>query len=152
MTGRLLACEIARSKMRVSVIGPVEDDVRSALGADTENDWEFKKVPGGLLLTFPVEHAAEATDLLKNGLNSFVDVAMARVRSSVGLEDHVPEAVTHIASVVGRELPQPEPVAQTEDSEELDDTSDEDDAGASRNRGFAGERRSSSTVSAPLLR
>ena len=38
MTGRLLACEIARSKMRVSVIGPVEDDVRSALGADTEND------------------------------------------------------------------------------------------------------------------
>jgi Mrr N-terminal domain/Protein of unknown function DUF262 len=132
MTGRLLACEIARSKMRVSVIGPVDDAVRGALGADIENDWEFKKVLGGLLLTFPVEHAAEAIDLLKNGLNSFIDVAMARVRSSVGLEDHVPEAVAHIASVVGRELPQPEPVPQTEDFEEFDDNSDDDDAGASR--------------------
>jgi hypothetical protein len=106
MTGRLLACEIARLKMRVSVIGPVDDDVRGALGADIENDWEFKKVLGGLLLTFPVEHATEAVDLLKNGLNSFIDVAMARVRSSVGLEDHVPEAVGYIGSVVGRELPQ----------------------------------------------
>ena len=132
MTGRLLACEIARSKMRVSVIGPIGDDVRGALGAEAEKDWEFKKVPGGLLLTFPVEHAAEALDLLKDGLNSFVDVAMARVRSSVSLEDHVPEAVVYIASVVGRELPQPEPVAETQDSEQLDDTSDEDDVGASR--------------------
>ena len=130
MTGRLLACEVARSKMRVSVIGPIGDDVRDALGADTEKDEEFKKVPGGLLLTFPVEHAAEALDLLRDGLNSFVDVAMARVRSPVSLEDHVPEAVTHIGSVVGRELPQPEPVVETQESEQLDD--DEDDAGASR--------------------
>jgi hypothetical protein len=30
MTGRLLACEVGRSKMRVSVIGPISDDVRSA--------------------------------------------------------------------------------------------------------------------------
>ena len=68
---------------------------------------EFKQIPGGLILTFPVEHAAEALALLKDGLNSFVDVAMARVRRSVSLEDHVPEAVAYIASVVGRELPQP---------------------------------------------
>src|SRR5206468_7433918 len=95
MTGRLLACEVARSKMRVSVIGPIGDDVRSALGADAQNDEEFKKVPGGLLLTFPVEHAAEAVDLLTDGFNSFVDVAMARVRSSVSLEDHVPESVAY---------------------------------------------------------
>ena len=33
MTGRLLACEVARSKMRVSVIGPISDDVRATLGA-----------------------------------------------------------------------------------------------------------------------
>ena len=132
MTGRLLACEVARSKMRVSVIGPIGDDVRGALGAEAEKDEEFKKVPGGLLLTFPVEHAAEALDLLKDGLNSFVDMAMARVRSPVSLEDHVPEAVAYIASVVGRELPQPEPVAETQDSEQLDDASDEDDVGASR--------------------
>ena len=32
MTGRLLACEIAPSKMRVSVIGPIGEDVRGALG------------------------------------------------------------------------------------------------------------------------
>src|SRR2546422_9543572 len=58
MTGRLLACEVARSKMRVSVIGPIGDDVRGTLGAEVEKDEEFKKVPGGLLLTFPVERAA----------------------------------------------------------------------------------------------
>ena len=118
--------------MRVSVIGPIGDDVRGALGAEAEKDEEFKKVPGGLLLTFPVEHAAEALALLKDGLNSFVDMAMARVRRPVSLEDHVPEAVAYIASVVGRELPQPEPVAEAQDSEQLDDASDEDDVGASR--------------------
>jgi hypothetical protein len=62
MTGRLLACEIARSKMRVSVIGPIGDDIRSALGAEVEKDAELKKVLGGSLLTFPMEHAAEAVD------------------------------------------------------------------------------------------
>src|SRR5437667_215884 len=66
MTGRLLACEVARSKLRVSVIGPIGDDVRGTLGAEIEKDEEFKKVPGGLLLTFPIEHAAEALDLLKD--------------------------------------------------------------------------------------
>ena len=134
MTGRLLACEVARSQMRVSVIGPIDDDVRDALGADAERDEEFKfkKVPGGLLLTFPVEHAPEALNLLRDGLNSFVDVAMARVRSPVSLEDHVPEAVAYIGSVVGRELPQPEPLAEPQDSNQLDDDSDEDDVAASR--------------------
>ena len=34
MTGRLLACEVGRSQMRVSVIGPIGDDVRGALGAE----------------------------------------------------------------------------------------------------------------------
>ncbi len=133
MTGRLLACEVAPSQMRVSVIGPVGDDVRGALGAEAGKDEEFKfkKVPGGLLLTFPVEHAAEALDLLSDGLNGFVDIAMARVRSPVSLEDHVPEAVVYIASVVGRDLPQPEPVTETQGSEQFD-ASDEDDVGASR--------------------
>jgi hypothetical protein len=130
MTGRLLACEIAPSKVRVSVIGPVGDDVRGALGAEAERDWEFKQVPGGLLLTFPVEHAGEALALLKDGLSNFVEAAMARVRRSVSLEDHVPEAVHYIGSVVGRELPQP--VAEAQDSEQLDDALDEDDEGASR--------------------
>ena len=153
MTGRLLACEVARSKMRVSVIGPIGDDVRGTLGAETEKDEEFKRVPGGLLLTFPVEHAAEAIDLLKDGLNSFVDMAMARVRSSVSLEDHVPEAVTYIASVVGRELPQPEPVAETRGFRTSSMMPRTRMMPALReNHGSAGGRRSSSTVSAPLLR
>src|SRR5579863_8717172 len=65
MTGRLLACEIAPQKMRVSVIGPINDDVRGALGAEVEDDGELKSVPGGLLLTFPIEHATQALDLLK---------------------------------------------------------------------------------------
>jgi hypothetical protein len=130
MAGRLLACEIAPSKLRVSVIGPISEDIRRTLGAEAEKDVEFKHVPGGLVLTFPVEHAAEALALLKHGLNSFVDEAVARVRRSVSLEDHVPEAVAYIASVVCRELPQP--VAEAQTSEELGDPSDEDDASASR--------------------
>lgn len=129
MTGRLLACKVTRSKVQVSVIGPISDDVRAALGAEAEDDEEFKKVQGGLLLTLPVEHAGEAFRLLQDGLNSFVDLAMARVRRAVSLEDHVPEAVAYVASVVGRELPQPEPGAQTPEAEQLDD---DDDAGASR--------------------
>ena len=108
MTGRLLACEIAPSKMRVSVIGPIGDDVRGALGAEAEKDWEFKQVPGGLLLTFPVEHAGGSSRTCSRmGSPASLTSAMARVRRSVSLEDHVPEAVAYIASVVGRELPQP---------------------------------------------
>ena len=134
MTGRLLACEVGRSQMRVSVIGPIGDAVRDALGAEAQNDEEFrfKTIQGGLLLTFPIEHAPQALDLLRDGLNSFIDAAIARVRTSVSLEDHVPEAIVYIASVVGRELPQPKPATESNDSEELDDASDDDEVGVSR--------------------
>jgi hypothetical protein len=132
MTGRLLACEIARSKMLVSVIGPVAEEVRGALGVEAEKDEEFKKIPGGLLLTFSIQHAGEAFGLLSDGLKAFIDMAMARVRNPVSLEDHAPEAVTFIASMVGRELPQPQPLVETHNSEELDITSDEDEVGGSR--------------------
>src|ERR1017187_4405537 len=127
MTGTLVARAVKRSQMRVSVIRPVGDDIRDALGADSEHDEDFKNIPGGVLLTFPVEHAARSMTLLKDGFSSFVEMAMARVRNPVGLEDHVPEAVAYIASVVGRELPQPQPIAKTLASEQPDDTSDEDD-------------------------
>jgi hypothetical protein len=130
MTGRLLACEITRSAMRVSVIGPVSDEIRSILGADPENDGEFKWIPGGVILKFPIEHAAQATELLRDSLDSFVDMAMARVRRAVSFEDHTPEAIDYIAAVLGRDLPQPVPDAQ--DSDQLDDVLDEDDAGVSR--------------------
>lgn len=133
ITGRLVACEVARSTIRVSVIGPIGDDVRGALGAEAENDEELKlkSVPGGLLLTFPIEHAGQAVHMLKDALSEFIEMAMARVRSPVSLEDHLPEAVAYIARVVGRELPQPQPFG-TQDSEQLEHTSDDDDAGASR--------------------
>ena len=128
----MFACEIARSKLRVSVIGPVNDEVRGTLGSDPETDEEFKKLPGGLLITLPVEHASKAQELLNDGFNSFVDMAMARVRRRVSLEDHVPEAVAYIAGVVGRDLPQPEPVSESKDPAELDEDLDEDDAAVSR--------------------
>jgi hypothetical protein len=78
---------------------------------------------------------------------------MTRVRRAVSLEDHVPEAVTYIANVVGRELPQPVPEPQ--DSEQLDDGSDEDDtstSGEPRVRGRApifehGQRSIASLIS-----
>jgi hypothetical protein len=153
MTGRLLACEIAPSKIRVSVIGPISEDVRAALGADADKDLEFKQLPGGLILTFPVEHAAEALASLKNELTSFIDEAMARVRRSVSLDDHVPEALGYVSSVVGRELPQP--VAEAQDSGQRDDPSDEDDVSVSREpriRGRAPIFEHGQRSNAPLLR
>ena len=100
------------------------------LGAESENDSEFKWIPGGLLITFPIEHAADANNLLKDSLNSFVDMAMARVRRAVSLEEHTPEAVDYIAHYVGRDLPQPVP--DVRDEEQFDDANDEEDARASR--------------------
>ena len=133
MTGRLIACEVARSKMRVSVIGPISEDVRNDLGVETEKDEDFKRVPGGLLITFPIERAADAFDVLRAGLNAFIDMAVSRVRSPVSLEDHSPEAVVYVAHVVGRDLPQPEPIAETQLLEDTDAATDEDDGAASRN-------------------
>lgn len=132
MAGRILACEIARSTLRVSVIGPITDDTRNALGAEVENDAEFKKIPGGILLTFPVEHAGEAISLLKDAFDGFVDAAMARVRTQVSLEDHAPEAVSYLASLVGRDLPQPDPEAEPQDAESPGGLPDEEDLQASR--------------------
>jgi hypothetical protein len=128
MAGRLLACKVTRSRAHVSVIGPITEQVRGALGAEPEDDEEFKKLPGGVLLTFPVEHSGQALGLLQDGLNSFIDLAMARVRRAVSLEDHSPEAVAYVAGVAGRELPQPVPVALSPETEQVDDESDEDAA------------------------
>jgi hypothetical protein len=59
-----------------------------SIGAEAEKDEDFKIIPGGLLLTFPIEHAAEALDVLRDRLNSFVEMAMARVRQR-GAESRV---------------------------------------------------------------
>ena len=54
MAGRLLACALTRQRMRVSVIGPVSDNVREALGSNSEDDEEFKfkTLSGALLISF----------------------------------------------------------------------------------------------------
>lgn len=132
MTGRLLACEVGRSKMRLSIMAPVADDVRAALGSDPDADEEFKLGPGALLITFPVEHALKAQALLSDAFNNFVDLAMARVKSRVSLEGHSPEAVDYVGRVVGRELPQPDPLAAAEDAAQQDEDFDEDDTAVSR--------------------
>lgn len=130
MTGGLLACEVARKKIKLSVVGPISEEARTALGSDSEDDAEFHVIPGGVILTFPAERAAEATSEIKDGLNNFVDLAMARVRRTSGLEDHCPEAVTYVGSIVERELPQPEPTA--DDSDEDEDGVEASDAGLAR--------------------
>ncbi len=123
MTGRLIACHIGTT-MGVSVIGPIGDDVRAQIGADRQNDEEFNAIPSGLLLWFPIDRASVALDLLRNGLNSFIDLAMARVRQAVRLHRHVPEAVTYVSNLVSRELPQPTP-AEALGSNDVDDESEE---------------------------
>ena len=45
MAGRLLACGLRRSRLRISVIGPVSDDVLGKLGGEIEDG--FKWIPGG---------------------------------------------------------------------------------------------------------
>ena len=122
-TGRLVACELKRSTLWVSLMGPIADETRTALGSDPADDDEFRFIPGAVMIAFPADRAAVALELLQDPFNMFVDLAMARVRRSVSMEDHSPEAVTYIASEVGRELPQPKP---TEDS---GDDSDDDEEG-----------------------
>ncbi len=121
MAGGLLACDVARKRIKVSVIGPISDETRAALGAESEADEEFLAIPGGVVLTFPVERVTEAKDEIKNGLNNFVDLAMARLRKGVDLEHHVPEAVTYVSSVVGRDLPWPEPAGDAAPADDDDD-------------------------------
>ena len=107
MTGRLFACELRRSRLRISVVGPVSDDVLAALGAEIEDD--FKWIPGGQIIGMPLDKAGPAYSLLKDAMDAFIDGAMTRVRRSVSLEEHTPEAIHYLSAVLGRELPQPEP-------------------------------------------
>jgi hypothetical protein len=127
MAGRLCVYRLRPGTINLSVLGPVSESVRTALGIEEENDneaWQF--VQGGLFLTFPAERAGSALELLKDQFDKFVDEAMARVRRTVSLESHVAEAVNYVSSVVGRELPQPEasqvPVDDGDQDEEAEDS------------------------------
>jgi hypothetical protein len=125
ITARVFACEIRRSHLRISVIGPIDDDVRTKIGADPEDDEEFKSIPGGIFLTIPVEHAAIALEALKEPFNLFVDMAMVKVRRAVGMDDHSPEGVDYVSSIVGRPLPQPTPQVDSDTGDEDEDEVEE---------------------------
>ena len=129
MAGRLFACELRRSTLRVSVIGPVQDDVLGTLGAEIED--EFKWIPGGQIVGIPLDKAATALSLLNDAMNAFIDSAMSRVRRAVDLGDHTPEAISYLSTVLGRDLPQPEPGSEISLSDG-DDDAEEEDVGASR--------------------
>ena len=66
------------------MVGPVSDETRSTLRSDPATE-EFNKLPGGLLITLPIEYASKAQELLGDGFNTFVDAAMALVRRRVSL-------------------------------------------------------------------
>lgn len=118
MAGRLYACALRGNEIRVSVAGPIGDDVREALSAISEE--EFKSIPGAVLLGFPAARAADALTLLRENIASFMEAAMARVRRSVSLDEHTPEAVNYLASAIGHPVPQPEPTATSPESEGID--------------------------------
>jgi Protein of unknown function DUF262 len=129
MAGRLFACEVRRSRLRVSVIGPVRDDVLGTLGAEIDD--EFKWIPGGQIVGMPIDKAEVVLSLLKDPMDAFIDSAMSRVRRAVSLEDHTPEAITYLSTVLGRDLPQPEPGSELPLSDG-DADAEEEDVGASR--------------------
>lgn len=117
VTGGLIACAVGRSKLQVTVIGPISDDLRAALAADLADDESFSSIPGSVVLTIPAATSSDVLNRLKDGFNAFVDAAMARLKATPSLEHHDPEAVVWLSSVVARELPQPEPEAETSDDE-----------------------------------
>jgi hypothetical protein len=126
MTGRLLACKVSRGGVKVRVLGPLAPDTEAALGDAAVESEEWKKIPGVVYLILSPETARDVLDLLKDPFDKFVDQAMARVRRTVDLDTHVPEVITYVSDVVGRELPQPD--KRAEDSSEVEDDGDDDDS------------------------
>ena len=124
MAGRLLACEIRRTRLRVTVVGPISNEVLNTFGGEISD--EFKWVPGSQVIEMPLEQAATAFRLLKDAMDAFIDGAMMRVRRAVDLEDHSPEAVDYLSSLLGRDLPQPRVPADAPAVEESADFEDED--------------------------
>lgn len=136
MAGRFMACRILRSKLRVSVIGPIDETLRSRLGMDDLSDddlhpsFRFKSIPGGVTLTFSSANAAVALESLKSYSNLFIEMGMAKVRNTGALSGHAAEAVEYLRDVTHRQLPQPTPAAASESINQ----DDSDDRISERNR------------------
>jgi hypothetical protein len=129
LAGSLIACELRRSRLRVSVIGPILDDVLLTLGAEVED--EFKWIPGGEIIGMPLDQAETALSLLRDAMDAFIDSAMSRVRHGVSLDHHTPEAINYLSTVLQRDLPQPEPGSELP-LPDVDTDAEEEDLGTSR--------------------
>jgi hypothetical protein len=79
----------------------------------------------------PADKAATALSLLKASMDAFIGSAMSRVRRAVNLDDHTPEAINYLSTILGRDLPQPEPGSELPISDSIADDEEEDE-GASR--------------------
>lgn len=121
---RQIVCAMRRSRMELSVVGPITDEVRDAIGAEADDDRESRWIEGGLLLRFPVERAGRALELLQDPVNRFIGALVASIRRSPRLDGHVPEAISYIEAVIDRVLPQPSPPSRTAD--EIVDDAPED--------------------------
>ena len=44
----------------------------------------------------PIDKAAVGLSLLKDAMDAFIDNAMSRVRRSISLKDHTPEAINYL--------------------------------------------------------
>jgi hypothetical protein len=126
MTGRVLALSVSRLRARIGVLGPVSDELRQRLSIDIEKEIELKLVPGGLLLTLPVDRLAEAQQLFLENFTGFIAAAMSRVRRPVNLVEHTPEAVNCFARLLRLELPQPIPERTSIDLATISDDEDEE--------------------------
>jgi hypothetical protein len=117
--GRLVVCRVRPGRLWVSVMGPIAEELRTELGA-SEDRYEFKAVPGAIILALPIAKAEMALARLTDPIDRFVDEAMLRIRRHVTFEAHRADAVDYIEGVVGRDLPRPVPetVASDEDDEE----------------------------------
>jgi hypothetical protein len=129
IAGGLQACMVTRTRLEVSVLGPISDAVRAQVGAEVAEDETFSLIQGALILQIPLDRARNALNALQDAFDSFVDLAMARLRRPPSLEHHVPELVSWLSRELGRELPQPEPLAEVD---EPDDGETDDEEAASR--------------------
>jgi hypothetical protein len=131
ITGRLLALSVSRLRARMGVLGPISEHVRQELSIDPQHDSEISLVPGGILLTLPLDRLGQAQETLFESFDAFVAAAMNRVRRTVNLDEHTPEAVNIVARIIGRELPQPVPERLAVDTP-VAQGDDQDDTPASR--------------------
>ncbi|MDP3277938.1 MAG: DUF262 domain-containing protein [Deltaproteobacteria bacterium] len=107
MTARLEAFRIRPGRIHFSVMGPVEDSLRTELGSETREDEAWRAIPGGIALNVPAASAHLAREKLEVAQRRFIEAAMSRMRKAITLEAHCAAALEWLSREVGRELPKP---------------------------------------------